>query len=301
MSLLGVDVSHWQGVIDWGKARAAGVQFAFAKATEDDNYTDPRFDTNIAGMRSAGVIPGAYHFLRPGNVAGQADRFCRTAPPDVIHALDVEASSLDVAGWVKRYRASYPDKTLLIYTGRDLWTRAGGGKTSDPVQYPLWVAGYVPNRYLPTGSITTVAGLIGTNRGGVPFGGWSAPLFMQFTDSALVPGIPAKCDGDIFYGTRTELEALTSATPIGGSTDMPLTNADAKLIWDTTDVILGQTPAGSLHEIDLRTAAANLRDRAKDGVAAALNDPEHPLTVRLAELESTLNAILTAVTEPPAP
>lgn len=84
-------------------------------------------------------------------------------------------------------------------------------------------------------------------------------------------------------------------------TDMPLTTTDAKVVWDTTDSILGQTPAGSLHEIDLRTAAANLRDRAKDGVAAALDDPEHPLTVRLAELESTLNAILTAVTEPPAP
>ncbi len=240
MSLLGVDVSHWQGVIDWAKAKAAGVVFGFAKATESDDYTDPRFTANIAGMRAAGVVPGAYHFLRPGNASGQADRFVRTAPPDVIHALDVEASDLDVAGWVKRYRASYPDKTLLIYTGRDLWARAGGG---DGARFgPLWVAGYVPNRYLAPGSLATVAALVGSNRGGAPFGGWTTPAFLQFTDAAIVPGIPERCDGDVFYGTLDELKTLTSSTLTGGPTDMPLTDTEwtrlGKLIHDEVVAVL---------------------------------------------------------------
>ena len=233
MSLLGVDVSHWQGTIDWGRARAAGVQFAFAKATEDDNYTDPRFAANIAGMRSAGILAGAYHFLRPGNVAGQADLFCRTVPPDVIHALDVEASGLDPFGWVRRYRASYPDKTLLIYTGRDLWARSTDADGSG--LGPLWVAGYIPNRYLAGGSLSAVASQIGSNRGGVPFAGWTTPLFLQFTDASTVPGIPALCDGDVFYGSRAELEALTTTT--GGAPDMELTDTVKLATQDQVDAI----------------------------------------------------------------
>lgn len=82
-------------------------------------------------------------------------------------------------------------------------------------------------------------------------------------------------------------------------TDVPITPTDATILWNTTNNITGQTPAGSLHEIDLRTEAANLRDRAKDGVAAALADPAHPLTVWLTRLEDKLDA-LAKPGDPPA-
>jgi len=215
MTLLGVDVSHYQGAPDWSRARAAGVAFAFAKATEGTSFTDPQFKANIAGMRAAGVVPGAYHFLRPGSVIAQANLFTRTAPADIIHALDVEASDLDVAGWVARYRTVYPTKPLLIYTGRDLWARAGGGNGS--AFGPLWCAGYLPNAYVPgTGGLTELAAQVGAHRGGVPFGGWTAPTFLQFagrTGQLSVAGIPGSVDGDIFYGTQAELVALTSVNP----------------------------------------------------------------------------------------
>ena len=59
----GVDVSKWQGDIDWNAARAGGTVFAFIKATEGGDHVDERFQANWAGAKAAGVVPGAYHFV----------------------------------------------------------------------------------------------------------------------------------------------------------------------------------------------------------------------------------------------
>ena len=60
----GIDVSYWDSGIDWPKVRATGQRFVFIKATEADNYSDPTFDDNWVGAKSAGVLRGAYHFYR---------------------------------------------------------------------------------------------------------------------------------------------------------------------------------------------------------------------------------------------
>ena len=59
----GIDVSRWQGKIDWALVRAAGTQFAFIKATEGGDHLDPRFTENWYGAAQAGVPRGAYHFM----------------------------------------------------------------------------------------------------------------------------------------------------------------------------------------------------------------------------------------------
>src|SRR5258706_5555779 len=61
----GLDVSHYQGAIDFAKLKAAGYKFAFMKATEGTGYTDEKFKTNWANAKSTGVLRGAYHFFRP--------------------------------------------------------------------------------------------------------------------------------------------------------------------------------------------------------------------------------------------
>ena len=62
--LLGVDVSHYQSEIDWPAVAAAGVRFAYVKATEGATFLDPRFLDNVAKARDAGITVGAYHFFR---------------------------------------------------------------------------------------------------------------------------------------------------------------------------------------------------------------------------------------------
>ncbi|HSL14751.1 MAG TPA: GH25 family lysozyme, partial [Actinomycetota bacterium] len=48
-TLPGIDVSHWQGTIDWTQVAASGVRFAIAKATDGREGVDPQYLTNKAG------------------------------------------------------------------------------------------------------------------------------------------------------------------------------------------------------------------------------------------------------------
>ena len=74
-TLFGVDVSHYQGTINWHAASAAGVAFAFCKATEGTTWTDPNFAANHGAAKAAGLVVGGYHFLRPGGATAQAKHY----------------------------------------------------------------------------------------------------------------------------------------------------------------------------------------------------------------------------------
>jgi lysozyme len=74
----GIDVSHWQGAIDWTKVKAAGIQFAIIKSGGSDAgfYTDPRWEENYKGAKDNGIAVGAYYFVGPGCTSaadGKAD------------------------------------------------------------------------------------------------------------------------------------------------------------------------------------------------------------------------------------
>ncbi len=90
----GVDVSHYQGEIDWRKLREGGVRFAYIKATEGAKLRDARFEENWRRSRDAGILRGAYHFFsmcKPG--AEQAANFIAAVPAQaesLPHALDAE-------------------------------------------------------------------------------------------------------------------------------------------------------------------------------------------------------------------
>lgn len=71
----GIDISVWQGEIDWNRARANGVNFAFLKATEGGDLVDPAFQRNWRATASAGVPRGAYHFFYHCRPAAQQARW----------------------------------------------------------------------------------------------------------------------------------------------------------------------------------------------------------------------------------
>ena len=79
--VFGVDVSSYQGEVDWSALASQGVDFAFIKATEGSLLQDRQFAANWAGAAAAGVRAGAYHFLSydsPGDT--QADNFISAVP-----------------------------------------------------------------------------------------------------------------------------------------------------------------------------------------------------------------------------
>ena len=92
--LTGIDVSHFQGEVDW--QAVAGVRFAFIKATEGLADIDPRFRQNWQDSRAAGLLRGAYHFLHPNlDARQQAAHFLSVVNLDddaLPPALDVEVT-----------------------------------------------------------------------------------------------------------------------------------------------------------------------------------------------------------------
>src|SRR6476661_4174021 len=98
----GIDVSTWNGAINWTKVAHAGYRFAFGKATEGTSYNDKAYTTNRNGSEAAGLVFGAYHFARPNGTSlaratasaiKQANHFLAVAGPqpgELPPVLDLE-------------------------------------------------------------------------------------------------------------------------------------------------------------------------------------------------------------------
>lgn len=75
----GVDVSHYQGEIDWEQFKRQGVQFAYIKATEGSGFVDDRYASNRESAGAAEIYVGAYHFFSFDSPASsQAEHFIST-------------------------------------------------------------------------------------------------------------------------------------------------------------------------------------------------------------------------------
>src|SRR5215217_1156995 len=86
----GIDVTHYQGTVDWAQVAGAGMAFAFVKATQGASGVDPLFAQNWDGARTAGLLCGAYHFYQPGDdPAEQAAHFLSVLgiPPGIVGGL----------------------------------------------------------------------------------------------------------------------------------------------------------------------------------------------------------------------
>lgn len=200
----GVDVSSYQGRVDWAVLRGQGVDFAFIKATEGSGTTDPCFTRNWENGQAAGVLVGAYHFFSydsPGET--QADNFIAQVPvtagalPPVV---DVEfygdkAQNPPTRGAVKeildplleRLEAHYGQKPILYATYRTYKLYIQG----EYADYPLWV---------------TRPLLAPMDKD------WS---FWQYSHSARLEGYDGKetrIDLNVFRGSLEELKAM-GATP----------------------------------------------------------------------------------------
>ncbi len=80
----GIDVSSWQGVIDWEKVAQSGVKFAIIRSSYGDEYVDKMFEYNIAAAKKAGLYVGVYHYcyaLTDEEAKAEAQFFLETIKP----------------------------------------------------------------------------------------------------------------------------------------------------------------------------------------------------------------------------
>ena len=206
--LPGIDVSRYQGNINWGKV-APYIDFSYAKATEGNYYTNPYFYNQYVGPYRRGIIRGAYHFAIPNNSSGQSQaRYFinhgggwssdgKTLPG----ALDIEynpygsecygLSHHDMNTWIENFVKEYAYKEHVypvIYTTTDWWNSCTGDATRFGQWDPLWIANY------------------SASGGGRLPSGWGFYTFWQYADSGRMPG-----DQDVFNGAHSRLVALAKA------------------------------------------------------------------------------------------
>jgi lysozyme len=203
--LNGLDVSHYQGAINWSLvgAHSSNISFVSMKATEGTTYTDPDFSFNWKGAQDANIIKTAYHFAHPAESAvDQANYFVDA----VISAggysnnstlqlmLDLEDADKQtpatVWAWVQAFAAAVKLRTgkpILIYTGYYFW-RDSVGDPLNNLDAPLWIAAYIPTPLVPQA--------------------WAAWTFWQHADNGNVPGVNGGVDVDYFNGSLQDLEKL---------------------------------------------------------------------------------------------
>lgn len=200
----GIDVSHFQGTIDWPAVAASGIVFAVIKATDGVEFSDPLFEANWRGSKAAGLKRAAYHFWRPAtDPEAQISRFLARALPDpgeLPEALDVESTPArtlvpsDVGNLAACLDLIDTDagRRPMIYTSAGQWHALGN--PSQFGQHPLWIARYAADPgVLPSG-----------------FARWH---FWQHTQTGVVPGINAAVDLDVFSGTPAELAQRFAFAP----------------------------------------------------------------------------------------
>lgn len=199
--LEGIDVSRWQGRIDFARVKAAGKRFVIARASEGRYYTDDAYARNRSGALAAGLAFTAYHFahpdLTPGDATMEADHFIAAA--GLRHGmldpvLDLETGgSLGTSGlqwWVKTWLARVYARVgvrAMIYTTPSFWQTYMGNTRwfADNGYRVVWVANWrVSSPTVP-----------GSNWGSRSWGFW------QYSDCGTVAGISGCVDLDRFRGT----------------------------------------------------------------------------------------------------
>ena len=186
----GIDVSQWQGSIDYKKVKNAGIQIVYMKASEGTTYTDPYFTRNYENAKANGLKVGFYHYVRARNVntaRKEAEHFAKVIQGKQVDcrlAMDFESfgslsnaqvNNISKAFLERLYQLT--KKELVVYSNtysaRTVFSREIANR------YPLWVAQYGPNEPSDNGK-------------------WNSWVGFQYTSTGRVSGINGNVDRDRF-------------------------------------------------------------------------------------------------------
>lgn len=195
----GIDVSEWQGTIDWDKVKAAGIEFAMIKAGSGRNRVDPEFKRNISECNRLGIPCGVYWFSYAYTEAmaiREAEYALAAVEPyklDYPIAFDYESDSVEYA----KKNGVEPDKAhvtalayafcgrieqakyyAMIYTNPSYLSKYFDSYI--PKNYDIWLAQW-PSKPDPSSKPSQAGGI------------W------QYTNSGSVDGISVRVDMDAAY------------------------------------------------------------------------------------------------------
>lgn len=220
----GIDVSKWQGDVDWAAVASTQVRFVIMRSTIGDTAStplsvDPRYGEYLAGATANGLVVGAYHRANVGRGEGdaedEADWFVdlsQIEAGDVMPVLDIEETHglgvLEMQDWVRTWVTRVHARTgvrPMIYSSPYFWRANMGDTTWFATRgYPLWIAHW------------------GVEDPDVPAQRWDGHgwTYWQWTSTGSVNGIATAVDRDHFLGSnlrRGRIASLTIAPRSGGT------------------------------------------------------------------------------------
>lgn len=222
----GIDVSHWQGTIDWNKVKAACIKFAIIKAGGSDAgaYTDSKWEENYKGAKTAGIPIGAYYFVGKDCVtaaAGKADaeRFLKilkgkqleypvymdneaqpaSAKAGITEATIAFCETMESAGYfvgiygsaVSGFKERMDDSKLTAYAH---WVAQYASKCTYSGQYGIW-------QYSSKGSVDGISGNVDLDYGYIDypsiiksggFNGYTKAASDTDKSDKITPAVPDK-------------------------------------------------------------------------------------------------------------
>jgi len=223
----GIDISHHQGNVNWGRLRNALIEqsplrFVFMKSTEGDSHVDRNFRANFANAKEAGLIRGAYHFWSNKSSPRRQAYFYLAMTPlepgDLPPVLDIETKPTDISTeefqqnvltWLHIIEDKFHVKPI-IYTYYKFKDQYLSDSRFD--DYPYWIAHYYVDKMEYPGK-------------------W---LFWQHTDAGKLPGIKGYVDLNIFNGSYYNLTQLLIPEP--NSDEMSNTSISDSLGIDSFSV-----------------------------------------------------------------
>ena len=224
----GIDVSGWQGNIDYSEVASSGIEIVYMKASEGTSFVDPYFNQNYTNAKANGLKVGFYHYLTArsnSEAVAQANFFVSTISgmtPDCRLAMDFESfGSLsteeinEIGLTFMQTVESLSGKEMVIYSDTSNASNIfGGGLT----KYPLWVAQYEVEEPTPNGN-------------------WDSWVGWQYTDAGEISGINGYVDRDRF--TDGILLNENSEVPLPDNTNKPSAGGTT-----TITIQRGQTLSG---------------------------------------------------------
>lgn len=222
----GCDWTWRNGICPAQRIQRDGLSYVWLKCTgsikEGAYFSDPCFQASAERVLATNLIPGAYHYLMPGDTAGgQAAHFS-----DHIRSVTGD----DSYGWLAKVNIEHPGITtgdimrfcevweniekrpLFIYSNRLIWTELNNfGHAAQPNPY-LEEAHWIANTYRQTTSPPSLEEQYKrVNEGwwSVNYGGWDKATMLQFTNYALIAGI--RVSGSAYRGSKDDLQAIAQA------------------------------------------------------------------------------------------
>lgn len=194
--IFGIDISHYNGTIDWEQIKASKfpIQFVFIRSSMGKNGVDKQFNLNYSKAKESGYLVGVYHYYRPNeNSTQQFNHFNSVysyKKGDLPPVLDIEEMGKNgeenlrkgLLNFLQLIEKNWGIKPI-IYSGRTFYFSYIKDYFNN---YPLWIAAYS-----------------GEQR--VNLIHWE---FYQFTEQLQIKGIQSAVDGNYYKGNLQDLKKM---------------------------------------------------------------------------------------------